>query len=116
MGSYPVTNRKLLKSCEQGSEIQRGETMKFISVLQQVGLNQGRGKERKRIAYCIKQFIYLTKLSIMTAKGGDKILRKKMVKFGAFLDNIMSRDLGVSQANPDEIQTAPKISTRNIHS
>lgn len=37
-----------------------------------------------------------------------------MVKFGALLDNFMSRD-HESQANPDEIQTAPKISTTNTH-
>lgn len=46
---YPVRNGKLMKIPEQGSERRnRRDTVKFIFILWQVGLNQGMGNVKKK--------------------------------------------------------------------
>lgn len=50
VGGYPVRNGKLMKICEQGSEIvDKRDTVKFTFILWQVRLNQDRGI-RKNVA------------------------------------------------------------------
>lgn len=55
---YPVRNGKLMEICEQGSEIDKRDTVKFIFILWQVGLNQGTGNKKKKDC-CKKKSLYI---------------------------------------------------------